>query len=84
MLLLHVILFDTNLGDMILDGDTAFLCSNSSASYDLSRLLADPLMAHDVREILARVLDVEGGGTSPRWPNVRREPVPRCSRGCSV
>jgi hypothetical protein len=50
-------------GDMILSGNIAYLCSNMSSALESSGLLlADALVAHDVGEILARLLGVENGG----------------------
>ncbi len=46
------------------DGNTAYLCSEPDNDHLLTatRLLEDPLISHDVGEILARLLGVENGG----------------------
>lgn len=56
--------FSVDDGEMVLDGNTAYLCSQPDNDHLLTvpRLLEDPLISHDVGEILARLLGVENGG----------------------
>jgi hypothetical protein len=51
--------FSLNEGDMILSGKDAYLCSTIES---VNLLLEDAIIAHDVGEILARLLGIENSG----------------------